>query len=119
MILYLSAMQDISEDLYEAGQLDGATNSQLFFSITFPLLGPITKTILLLQIIASYKVFLQIWIITKGGPGTETRPMIQYVYEEGFKNNNLGYASTLSYALFVILLILSIIQVRLNRKGDV
>jgi multiple sugar transport system permease protein len=117
-ILFLSAMQDIPEDLYEAGRLDGATDTQLFWRITLPLLAPITKTILMLQIIASYKVFLQFWIITKGGPGTETRPLIQYIYEEGFRSNNLGYAAAMSYGLFFILLALSFVQLRLNREKE-
>jgi multiple sugar transport system permease protein len=118
-ILYLSAMQDIPEDIYEAGKLDGANGSQLFWKITLPMLGPITKTILMLQIIASYKVFAQFWIYTKGGPGTTTRPIIQYIYEEGFRTNNMGYAAAMSYALFAILLILSAIQLKLNsKKGE-
>ncbi|MEX2104045.1 MAG: sugar ABC transporter permease [Bacilli bacterium] len=118
-ILYLSAMQDVPEDIYEAGKLDGANNSQLFWKITLPLLGPITKTIFMLQIIASYKVFLQFWIFTKGGPGTTTRPIIQYIYEEGFRTNNMGYAAAMSYVLFAILIILSAIQLKLNsRKGS-
>jgi multiple sugar transport system permease protein len=118
MILYLSAMQDIPDDIYEAGRLDGASERQMFFRITLPLLGPITKTILLLQIIASYKVFLQIYIITRGGPGTDTRPIIQYIYEEGIKNNHMGYAATMSYALFAILLVLSLIQMRMSAKKE-
>lgn len=118
-ILYLSAMQDISNDLYEAGKLDGASDQQLFWRITLPLLKPITKIILMLQIIASYKVFSQFWLITKGGPGTDTRPLIQYIYEEGFRSNNLGYAAAMSYGLFIILLILSFVQLRITReKGD-
>ncbi|NOU90628.1 ABC transporter permease subunit [Paenibacillus sp. LMG 31460] len=118
MILYLSAMQDIPDDIYEAGRLDGASERQMFFRITLPLLGPITKTILLLQIIASYKVFLQIYIITRGGPGTDTRPIIQYIYEEGIKNNHMGYAATMSYALFAILLVLSLIQLKMSAKKE-
>ncbi|MDQ0886575.1 multiple sugar transport system permease protein [Paenibacillus sp. V4I9] len=118
MILYLSAMQDIPDDIYEAGRLDGASERQMFFRITLPLLGPITKTILLLQIIASYKVFLQIYIITRGGPGTDTRPIIQYIYEEGIKNNHMGYAATMSYALFAILLVLSLTQLKMSAKKE-
>ncbi|HZG14643.1 MAG TPA: sugar ABC transporter permease [Candidatus Bathyarchaeia archaeon] len=118
MVLYLSAMQDIPDELYEAARLDGATEKQLFWKITLPLLKPISKVILLLQIIASYKVFAQIYFMTGGGPGTATRPIIQYIYEEGFKNNNLGYATTMSYALFIILLVLSLIQLKVTRtKG--
>jgi multiple sugar transport system permease protein len=112
MILYLSALQDIPDSLYEAARLDGATDWQLFWHITLPLLKPITNTILLLQLIASYKVFAQIWLITRGGPLNETRPIIQYIYEQGFQNNNLGYAAAMSYVLFIILLILSIIQMK-------
>ncbi|AFH62680.1 sugar ABC transporter permease [Paenibacillus mucilaginosus K02] len=116
MILYLSAMQDIPEDIYEAGRLDGAAEGQMFFRITLPLLGPMTRTILLLQVIASYKVFLQIYIITRGGPGTDTRSIIQYIYEEGIRNSQMGYAAAMSYALFLILLVISLIQLRLDAK---
>ncbi|NOU96309.1 ABC transporter permease subunit [Paenibacillus sp. LMG 31456] len=119
MILYLASLQDIPDFLYEAGKIDGATDGQLFRYVTLPLLAPITRVILLLQIIASYKVFSQIWLITKGGPGITTRPIIQYIYETGFKNNDLGYAATMSYALFVILLAIAFIQLKLKPKEEV
>ncbi|GIP23301.1 carbohydrate ABC transporter permease [Paenibacillus sp. J22TS3] len=119
-ILYLSAMQEIPDDMYEAASLDGATRGQMFWRITLPMLNPITRTILMLQIIASYKVFLQIYIITGGGPLDSTRPIIQYIYQTGFRKNDLGYAATMSYMLFAILLVLSIIQyVISNRKEAV
>lgn len=120
MVLFLAALQDIPEELYEAARIDGATKWQLFWKITFPLLIPIARVILLLQILASYKVFAQIMLITGGGPGAATRPLIQYIYEIGFKQNNLGYAASLSYALFVILLLLSIVQLKGNivQEGD-
>lgn len=117
-ILYLSAMQDIPDEIYEAARLDGANDRQIFFRITFPYLNPITKTITMLQIIASFKVFMQIYIITGGGPLDKTRPIIQLIYQTGFKKNDLGYAATMSYMLFAILLVLSIFQYWLNnRKG--
>jgi multiple sugar transport system permease protein len=117
-ILYLSAMQDIPDDMYEAARLDGATDSQLFWQITLPLLNPITKTITMLQIIASFKVFLQIYIITGGGPLDQTRPVIQYIWQTGFRKNNLGYASTMSYMLFFILLVLSALQYWMNNRKE-
>src|SRR5690606_8980274 len=107
-------LQDIPEELYEAARIDGGKSSQLLRHITLPLLIPIGRVVLLLQILASYKVFAQILLITGGGPGAATRPLIQYIYEIGFKQNNLGYAAALSYALFVILLILSLIQLKGN-----
>lgn len=117
-ILYLSAMQDISDDIYEAARLDGASSAQTFWRITLPLLNPITRTIVMLQIISSFKVFVQIYLITGGGPLDKTRPAIQYIYEAGFKKNDLGYASTMSYMLFVILLVLSGIQYWMNNRKE-
>lgn len=117
-ILYLSAMQDIPDEIVEAAKLDGATDSTIFWKITLPYLTPITKTIAMLQIISSFKVFLQIYIITGGGPLDKTRPIIQLIYQTGFRKNDLGYAATMSYMLFVILLVLSAIQYFINnRKG--
>ncbi|GGG02734.1 carbohydrate ABC transporter permease [Paenibacillus abyssi] len=118
-ILYLSAMQDIPEDIYEAARLDGASDSQIFWQITLPMLGGITRTITMLQIIASFKVFVQIYIMTGGGPLDSTRPVIQYIWQIGFRQNDLGYAAALSYMLFAILLVLSAFQYWLNnRKGE-
>lgn len=117
-ILYLSAMQDIPDEIVEAAKLDGASDSVIFWKITLPYLTPITKTIAMLQIISSFKVFLQIYIITGGGPLDKTRPIIQLIYQTGFRKNDLGYAATMSYMLFVILLVLSAIQYFINnRKG--
>ena len=118
MILFLVALQDIPESLYEASEIDGATRWQQFWYITLPQLKPISKVILLLQVLASFKVFAQIMLITGGGPDGATRPLIQYIYETGFTQNNLGYAATMSFALFFILLILSIIQLRPQRTGE-
>ncbi|MCH1626007.1 carbohydrate ABC transporter permease [Fredinandcohnia quinoae] len=118
MILFLAALQDIPESLYEASEIDGASRWDMFWHITLPQLIPIGRVIVLLQILASYKVFAQILLITGGGPGGATRPLIQYIYEAGFKQNNLGYAATMSYGLFFILLILSIIQLKSQRSGE-
>ena len=117
MLLYISALQDVPDQLYEAAKIDGASPARQLFSITLPLLQPTTYLVLLLQIIASYKVFGQIFLITRGGPGTLTRPIVQYIYETAFTNNNMGYASAISYALFLILILLSILQLRLQNKG--
>ncbi|MBM7570382.1 carbohydrate ABC transporter permease [Aquibacillus albus] len=118
MVLFLASLQDIPEQLYEASEIDGATRWEQFRHITLPQLIPIGRVILLLQILASYKVFAQILLITGGGPGGATRPLIQYIYEVGFTQNNLGYAATMSYALFFILLVLSIIQLRSQRSEE-
>lgn len=118
MLLYLSALQDISADIYEAAAIDGATRFQQLIHIELPLLKPTTWLVGLLQMIACFKVFGQIHLITGGGPGGATRPLIQYIYENAFVKNNLGYAASMSYILFGILLILSLAQQILQRKGE-
>lgn len=118
MLLYLSALQDISGDIYEASAIDGATKTQQLFKIVLPLLKPTTWLVVLLQMIACFKVFGQIYMITGGGPASGTRPMIQYIYENAFEKNNMGYAAAMSYVLFAILLILSLGQQILQKKGE-
>ena len=119
MMLYISALQDIPDRLYEAAAIDGATPTQQLFRITLPLLKRTTMLILMLQIIASFKVFQQIKLITDGGPGRATQPLIHYIYEQGFTKQKLGYACAMSFALFFILIILTLIQRRLQREEDV
>lgn len=116
MILFLTALQGIPDELYEAAEVDGATRQQMFWRITLPQLMPIGRLILLLQVLASFKVFAQILLITDGGPGTSTRPIILYIYEMGFQRYDLGYAAAMSYLLFMVLLVLSVIQLRLGGK---
>ena len=112
MMLYISAMQDIPVTVYEAAEIDGATKTQQLFALTLPLLTPTTYLIMLLQIIASFKIFGQIYLISRGGPGTATKPLIQLIYETAFRDNDLGYASAMSYVLFLILVVLSLVQLK-------
>ncbi|MFR2719017.1 MAG: carbohydrate ABC transporter permease [Ruminococcus sp.] len=118
MLLYLSVLQDISHDIYEASAIDGATKTQQLFHIVLPLLKPTTWLVLLLQMIGCFKVFGQIYMITGGGPASSTRPLIQYIYENAFEKNTMGYAAAMSYVLFGILLVLSLGQQILQRKGE-
>jgi multiple sugar transport system permease protein len=118
MMLVVSALQDIPEQLYEAAELDGAGKTRQLFGITLPLLKPVTYLILLLQMIASFKVFGQIQLISGGGPGTATRPLIQYIYDSAFRQSDMGYGAAMSYALFIILVALSYIQLRIQRKTE-
>ena len=118
MLLYLSALQDISTDIYEAASIDGATKTQQLFRIVLPLLKPTTWLVFLLQMIGCFKVFGQIYLITGGGPASSTRPLIQYIYENAFEKNNMGYAASMSYVLFGILLVFSLGQQLLQRRGE-
>ncbi len=118
MMLYLSALQDISPQILEAADIDGATKRQQLFSIVIPLLKPTTWLVILLQVMACFKVFGQIQMITGGGPASATRPLIQYIYETAFQKSKLGYAAAMSYVLFFILVILSIVQQIMQKKGE-
>ena len=105
MMLYISALQDIDMGIYEAASIDGATSTQQLFRITLPLLRPTTELVVLLQ------------LITGGGPAGSTKPLIQYIYETAFSKNNLGYAAAMSYVLFGILLVLSLAQLIMQKRG--
>lgn len=117
MLLYLSALQDISPEIMEAAEVDGANARQRLFQITLPLLKRTIYLVIMLQVIASFKVFGQIRLITKGGPANKTRPLIMYIYQQAFDKNKLGYAAAMSYALFLILIVCTIVQLKLQ-KGD-
>lgn len=118
MMLFISALQDISPETYEAAAIDGASRVQQLFHIEIPLLKPTIWLVGLLQMIACFKVFGQVHLITGGGPANSTRPMIQYIYESAFNKNKLGYAAAMSYVLFAILLILSLGQQLIQKRGE-
>lgn len=117
MLMYLSALQDISPELMEAASVDGANARQKLFRITLPLLKPTIYLVTMLQIIASFKVFGQIRLITGGGPGNSTKSLVMYIYEAAFDKNKMGYSAAMSYALFIIIAVCVIIQMKLQ-KGD-
>lgn len=118
MLLYLSALQDIPAEISEAAAVDGATEFQKLTQLTLPLLRPTFFLVLLLQIIGSFKVFGQIKMITGGGPSNSTRSLIMYIYQIAFDKNKLGYAAAMSYALFLIIAVCVMIQLKLQSKGE-
>lgn len=113
MILILAGLQEIPGELYEASNIDGANGWQAFWFITLPSLRKVLVLIMTLQSIASFKLFGQPWLLTGGGPGTSTRPLVQYIYETGFKQWDTGYSSSLSYVLFAVIIIFSVLQNKL------
>lgn len=115
-LLYLAAMQNIPQQHYEAASLDGAGGWRKFFSITLPQLNPTTALIVMLQILASLKVFDQIYQMTAGGPAGSTRSIVQYIFETGFTGYRLGYSSAISFIFFGLIVILSIGQFFVTRK---
>lgn len=112
-LLYLAALQSIPEQVYEAASIDGATGWQRLWRITLPLLKRTTALIVVLQLVASLKIFDQVYLMTVGGPNFATRPVIQYVYETGFTGFRIGYASAISYMFFALILVISIAQFKI------
>ncbi len=117
MVLFLAGLQEIPEDYYEAARMDGASAWQRFLFVTLPSLKGIIALVVVLQTIASFKLFAQPWLMTEGGPGTATRALVQYVYQTGFTYENMGQASAMAYVLFAVTIVMAFIQFRLlNRK---
>ncbi|WP_440063591.1 carbohydrate ABC transporter permease [Streptosporangium sp. OZ121] len=117
-LLYLAALQSIPEQLYEAASIDGASAWHKLRSITLPLLRRTTGLVVVLQLLASLKVFDQIYLMTGGGPENSTRPIIEYAYDIGFTGYRVGYASAVSYILFILIVAVSLVQLRLFRKRE-
>ncbi len=112
MILYLAAMQDIPDSFYESAELDGASWRQRVMYITIPYLKNTHILLLFLQLVASFKVFGQVFLVTGGGPSGATRTFIQYIYETGFQRFYIGSGTAASIILFVIILGISVFQLK-------
>jgi len=117
-ILYLAGLQEIPRELYEAAAVDGAGPWQQIRRITIPMLGRTTTLVAVLQVIASLKVFDQMYIMTAGGPNFSTRSILQYVYDQGFTNFRTGYAAAVSMLFFVVVLAVSAVWFILVRSQE-
>jgi multiple sugar transport system permease protein len=115
MLVFLAGLQNISQEYYEAAQLDGANRLQLFRHITVPLISPTIFFNLIIYMIGALQVFDSIMVLTKGGPGDASRSLVIYIYENAFQFFEMGYASAVAITLFVIIVILTLIQFRLGR----
>jgi len=116
MILFRAAIVGIPEELYEAAMIDGANAKQRFLKLTLPLLMPTIVTSSILSIIGSLKYFDLIYVMTGGGPNNSTELMATYMYEETFTNFNMGYGSSISFAMFLIALVITVIIVTSEQK---
>ena len=117
-VLYLAGLQEVPRELYEAAAVDGATPGQQLRRITMPLISSTVVLVIVLQVIASLKIFDQIYLLQLGGPGPEnsTRPAIQYIYEAGFTQYRIGYASAMSFVFFLAVVAVTLVSMRLIRR---
>lgn len=117
MIFYLSALQNVDPEIYEAARIDGASAFQQFFRITIPLLKPMILFTSITSTIGTLQLFDEVMNITQGGPGNATLSISQYIYNLCFKySSDFGYAATVSYSIVVMIVLLSIIQFKV--AGD-
>ncbi|MGW8959737.1 carbohydrate ABC transporter permease [Paenibacillus sp. NPDC055715] len=119
MMLYLAGLQNIPQDLYEAARVDGASRWRLIVHITLPLLRPYILFCTLISLMAAIRVFDEVYVLTKGGPGTATLTSSLYIFKKGMEQFNFGYASALGLIVGAMIAVLSIIVFRFNRKGGV
>ena len=116
MVIFLSGLQGISTNYYEAAQLDGANSFQRFWYITVPLLRPTTFFVFVMAIISSFQVFDQVQLMTQGGPGRSSSVLVHYLYQNAFQYFKMGYACALAYLLFAIVLVMTLINMRTEKK---
>ena len=108
-VILLSAMQNVPTYLYEAAEIDGCTGFKQFFAITLPLIKDTFAFVFITRLIGSLQVFDLVFTTTSGGPARTTETLVYYTYVKAFSNNRLGYGAAVSMALFLIILILTII----------
>lgn len=119
MIIYMAALQGVPSDIKEAALLDGATAWQAFKSVTLPMIQHAMTICVFWTLNAAFQVFDVIYVLTGGGPGRATQPVAMNIYEEAFRGNvRFGYATAKSTLLFVIVLVITIIQVKLMKKRE-
>jgi putative chitobiose transport system permease protein len=119
MMLYLAGLQGIPADLYEAARVDGAGALKQIVHVTIPLLRPHILFCTLISVMGAIRVFDEVYILTKGGPGTSTLTSSVYIFQKGLEQFNFGYASALGLIVSVLVGALSVLIFRLNRKGGV
>ncbi|RPI69009.1 MAG: sugar ABC transporter permease [Ignavibacteriae bacterium] len=117
MVLFMAGMESISKDLYESAELAGATKWQQFWKITLPMLRPTLLFVIVINSIKSFQIFVEVYVMTKGGPLGATSTLVYEVYHQAFEQSDMmGYASALAYVIFVILLVMSFLQMRLLKE---
>lgn len=116
MVIFLAALQNISPEVYEAAQIDGATTWQTFRKITVPLLAPTTFFVVTLGLIGTFQVFDQVFVISSGGPAKTTLTIAYIVYQNGFKNSEMGLAAASAIILFGIIFVFTMIQRRITSE---
>lgn len=116
MVMFLAGLQAIPESYYEAASIDGATSWTRFVNITLPLLSPTTFFALIISLIHSFQLFDQVWVMTGGGPAGATSVLVEQIVNNAFRYSRMGYASALSWVLFGLVFVITVVQMRMQHK---
>ncbi len=118
MVIFLAALQSVPRDLHEAAAVDGAGPWHRFRAVSLPALRPVIAFVTVMLVIGSFNVFISVFLITNGGPLDETQVLLTYMYRQAFTFLDFGYGSALSFVLTLIVLVLSLVQLRLFRRPE-
>jgi len=116
MLIFIAGLQAVPEELYDAAEIDGAGAFRRFFSITLPMLAPTLVFISVITMIGYFQLFAEPYVMTQGGPLRSTTSVVLLMYEEGFRWWRMGYAAAIAFVLFVVILIATLLQFRLQRS---
>lgn len=115
-VLFMAGLQGIPDSLYEAGEIDGASSWTKFWKITLPLLSPTTFFVVVINLISSFQVFDQVYVLTGGGPANATTTIVYYIYNHAFQRFQMSYACSAAWILFTIIFIITLIQFKNQKK---
>lgn len=118
MALFLASLNQIPAELYEAADLDSASRRRVLTRITLPAIKRTTVLVVVLQIVAQFQMFGQSQLMTRGGPADRTRTVVQYIYDTGFRDWQIGYAAAMATVLFALMFGFSMLQLWLGREGE-
>ena len=116
VIIYLAALQGIPGELLEAAEIDGAGHWGILRNITVPLLGPVTLFLVIYSSINALQLFDEVYLATRGGPGTATYVVVFYLYDLAFNQGVAGYAAAIAYVLFIAILVLTVVQLVIGKR---
>ena len=118
MMIFLAGLQDISPDLYEAAELDGANTTQKFWNVTIPGLRNVIPFVVLITTIQAFKLFTQPFVMTQGGPNESTTTIVFMIFQQGFQFRNVGYSSAIAVIFFILILFVSVLMKKYLMKDE-
>ena len=116
MLIFIAGLQAIPEELYDAAAIDGAGPFRRFFNVTLPMLAPTLVFVTVITMIGYFQLFAEPYVMTQGGPLRSTTSVVLLMYEEGFRWWRMGYAAAIAFVLFIVILLATLLQFRLQRE---